>query len=188
MAEGRRDEGGSSQSLGPRPRSPPLSGENQSSQTPWELPCGTSGKTEGEREERSQECVCGGGGRSGKRPACVQNGEGVQAGHWALGHAVHLCNLILVSLPAQLLLLLGERQSCQEMNITLGDPRTFNLGEPLEAGQLSPVWQMERARKIKVQFGRWTCKLLYEERCAPLSAAGSPLGSWVMGMTVGTEL
>lgn len=74
------------------------------------------------------------------------------------------------------------------MNITLGDPRTFKLGEPLETGQLSPVWQTERARKIKVRFGRWTCKLLYEERCVPLSAAGSPLGSWVMGMTVGAML
>lgn len=95
LAEGRRDEGGSSQSLGPQPRLPPLSGENQSSQAPWELPCGTSGKTEGKREERSRECVCGGGGGSGKRPACVQNGEGVQEGHWALRHAAHICNLIL---------------------------------------------------------------------------------------------
>lgn len=70
-----------SQSLALQPRSPPLSEEHQSSQEPWEMPCGTSWETEREGEGRSQGQGWGREYRWWGEASIVLNREGVEEGH-----------------------------------------------------------------------------------------------------------
>lgn len=114
----------------------------------------------------------GGGGVARGRQVCSMERE------WRRGteppeHTVHPCNWTRCHSQTNSSCSWGKKKNparpCQKMNIFLSGPRTFKLGEPLETGWTSPVWQTERARKTKCPVWQMDLQTLILGKMCPRS-------------------